>query len=181
MEDTCHLCSDFLAQIACAAIFWDDVSQCERLEWGGAKFEGAIDECKALLIEARCSDITDYEQRQECYVTQAYDLRSFHGCLLVQDDDNKNLCLAGVTDDKDYCERIINSEKMQRCLEALGEAPEEAGEEEQQEEQEQVTPDDRKMESLQVFCDQGGYSSREGDERWRCIDGKPVQVKCPEH
>ena len=100
---------------ACEAILTDDATRCDKLEGAGDR-----DLCKALLIHARCEGIKDQKEREECYFLQAIDLGSELACLYIKAEDDKHLCMAGVTGKEDYCQKITDPDKRRECLEAIG-------------------------------------------------------------
>ena len=121
----CQNCSQPYAKAACLAILSGDPQKwCTSTSWAQLDKESDIDMCKGIYIQYECEDIADKAARDKCYFTKAIELNCEIACLQVTDSDNQKLCLAGVKNDSNYCEQIKDPETKNKCLQALGMAPE---------------------------------------------------------
>lgn len=172
----CGKCSQPYIQAACLAILSGDPSKwCVRE--GLVKNESDKDMCKGIYIQHECEEISDKAAKEKCYFTKAIELNCEIACGQITDGDNRNLCLAGVTNDAEYCEKIQDPETKDKCLEALGIAPEQK----EPEQESQKYREQTEMEYWQGACDRGagGGMSLDGGKRcYKCINGKAVQVPC---
>jgi len=100
--------------VMCKAILEGNVSHCETI-----KDDFDKDLCKAVAIESLCDMFEDVKERESCITTNAICQKCILSCYSFEDDDKRNECLAMVTQDKKYCEKIEDEELRAKCLETI--------------------------------------------------------------
>jgi len=115
-ELICIFCSQPYTIAACVAILLGNPQKCDNPKLS----EDDKDLCKGIYIQDKCDDITDKDARDECYLRNAVDIGCEIACGTLSDKDKRNLCLAIVKDDFEYCEKIEDQEIYEQCCKECG-------------------------------------------------------------
>ncbi|MFC1938964.1 hypothetical protein ACFLWM_02290 [Chloroflexota bacterium] len=115
----CTWCSQPYVAAACWAILSGNAKECDASKLS----EDDIDLCRGIYIQNKCEDIADKEAREKCYLENAIDIGCEIACNTITDKDKRNLCLAVVKDDVEYCEKIEDQATYEQCLRECGRSP----------------------------------------------------------
>ncbi|MFC1956938.1 hypothetical protein ACFLVY_01400 [Chloroflexota bacterium] len=118
-EAVCMWCSQPYTEAACWAILAGNVEECDAYKLS----EEDVDLCRGIYIQDKCEDIADKEAREKCYLENAMDIGCEIACNTITDKDKRNLCLAIVKDDFEYCEKIEDQEIYEQCCRECGRSP----------------------------------------------------------
>lgn len=114
LEPYCELAGE-KNQAGCLAIINKDISKC-----GKVKDKYQQENCRAFFINDLCKAEKTEEDRVICIGREAVRNKSHVACLLLQDRDMKNVCLANVYNKVSYCERIEDEDLKNECLASFG-------------------------------------------------------------
>jgi hypothetical protein len=117
----CMWCSQPYTEAACWAILARDTKECDNESFKLS--ESDIDLCRGIYIQDKCEGIADKEAREKCYLENAMDIGCEIACNSLADKDKRNLCLAVVKDDFEYCEKIEDQEIYEQCCRECGRSP----------------------------------------------------------
>jgi hypothetical protein len=119
----CSFCSQPYTRAACCAILMGDTKECDDPYLDKQLSEEDIDLCRGIYIQDKCEDIADKEAREECFLENAIDIGCEIACGAITNKDKRNLCLAVVKDDFEYCEKIEDQEIYDQCCKECGRSP----------------------------------------------------------
>jgi len=177
-ELICIFCSQPYTVAACVALLLGDPEKCDAAELS----EDDKDLCKGIYIQDKCEDIADKEAREECFFNNATSIGCELACGSLSDKDKRNLCLAAVNDDFEYCSKIEDQEIYEQCCRECGRSPDGSPLLVPSEEEKPETPEDEgmcSMEALRRECEKGMSNCICPDGTcWKCVNGEPVQIEC---
>jgi len=112
----CPYCSQTYTMAACIALLTGNPEKCNKAKMS----EDDKDLCKGIYIQYECDDITDKDAREKCYLEKATSVGCEIACGSLTNKDERNLCLAVVKDDFEYCNKIEDQEIYERCCKECG-------------------------------------------------------------
>lgn len=118
-KDQFALCDSIYSSLyntLCRAVAEQDSTICDEMAFHM--------DCRGYLVVNLCDRLTG-KDFDNCLMEKSIQHSAYIGCLIIEDGDLENKCMARVTGKEQYCKDIRNTSRREKCL-ALFKKPEQA-------------------------------------------------------